>query len=213
MSIEYSKVMNCLMLIAIVGDFAVPFFLAVFYRGYRHRLMVMSSLGNPKSPVRIPYNIWLVSLGVLLTGSCKTLYERYASASKSLSIAVVICVLLFAVGAGIIAGLFSVNENKSTVNTASKIHGIASALGFMALLFVPLLLAILSFREKNSGMGILSTLCFILACIFFVFFIMADKPRFKNTVLRNEGLWQRLSLTFMYIPLACAALGNLARAG
>lgn len=42
---------------------------------------------------------------------------------------------IFAVGAGLISGFFSVNESKEMVTTASKIHGVGAAIGFMTLLF------------------------------------------------------------------------------
>lgn len=61
---------------------------------------------------------------------------------------------------------------------------------------VLLFIAILNF-------AVCSLVCFILAVIFFTLFIMADKPNFQNTIIAYEGLWQRLSLMFMYIPIAC----------
>ena len=36
--------------------------------------------------------------------------------------------------------------------------------------------------------------------------IQGDKPNYKNTFLALEGLWQRLSLLFMYLPLGCLML-------
>ena len=48
--------------------------------------------------------------------------------------------------------------------------------------------------------------CFILAILCFSCFVMGDKPNYKNTVLAFEGLWQRLSLLFMYLPLGCLIL-------
>lgn len=48
-----------------------------------------------------------------------------------------------------------------------------------------------------------------MALIFFVCFIMGDKEQFQNTVLKYEGLWERLSLLCMYIPLAYKAVHNL----
>lgn len=30
---------------------------------------------------------------------------------------------------------------------------------------------------------------------------MADKPRFAETIISLEGLWQRLSLLSMYVPV------------
>jgi len=62
------------MLIAVIGDFAVAYFLAPFYKSYNHKTMVMSVLGNPDSPVRVYYNIWLVTLGLLLSASVFTIY-------------------------------------------------------------------------------------------------------------------------------------------
>ena len=40
-------------------------------------------------------------------------------------------------------------------------------------------------------------------------FIMGDKEQFQNTVLKYEGLWERLSLLCMYIPLTYKAVHNL----
>ena len=73
---------------------------------------------------------------------------------------------------------------------------------FREFLFVPLLVAILSFKDHNTAMGIASGASFVLALVFFTLFIMSDKPGFKDTVVDNEGLWQRLNLLFMYLPLA-----------
>ena len=56
----------------------------------------------------------------------------------------------FAVGAGLISGFFSVNESKYIVTTASKIHGISAAIGFMALLLFPLLNGIVSFKQNGT---------------------------------------------------------------
>lgn len=79
----------------------------------------------------------------------------------------------------------------------------------MSLLFVPLLLSILSFKIKDNKIAIICLICFILALIFFVLFIMSDKPKFQQTIIANEGVWQRLSLLFMYVPLIHIALKNI----
>lgn len=195
--------------IAIVGDFAVPYILATFYKGYSHKSMVMSVLGNPNSPVKIYYNIWLVVLGFLLILSSFTIFAKYNVVSKPLSIAVAVLIVFFAAGAGILAGLFSVNEAKEIKTVASKIHGIGASLGFMALTFVPLLLTILSFKNNEKTTGVVSLISFVLAFVFFVLFIMSDKPEFQNTVIASEGIWQRLSLLFMYFPLGYIAIESL----
>lgn len=204
-----NKIVWWLLIIAIVGDFAVTYILAPFYKTYNHKTMVMSTLGNPDSPVRVCYNIWLVILGLLLSVSAFTIYYRYCYVSKPLSIAVAVMIGFFAVGAGILAGIFSVNETKEIQTIASKIHGIGSSLGFMALCFAPLILTILSYSNKNRMEGTVCLISFILSLLFFILFVMADKEIFKNTFIAYEGLWQRLTLLFMYIPLGYIAVQSL----
>ncbi|MCR1975818.1 DUF998 domain-containing protein [Clostridium sporogenes] len=198
-----------LLIIAIVGDFVVPYILANFYNGYNHKTMVMSALGNPNSPVRIYYNMWLKILGILLIISSISLYKQYSSVSKPLSIAIFILIVFFAIGAGILSGFFSVNESREMGTIASKIHGIGSALGFIALLFVPLIISILSFKINDKNTAVICLISFVLALIFFSLFIMADKSEFQYTIIANEGIWQRLSLLFMYVPFGYIAIKNI----
>ena len=83
---------------------------------------------------------------------------------------------------------------------------IGAAIGFMALLLFPLLNGIVAFKQNGMVEGIISISSFVLSLIFFACFVMGDKPNYKNTVLAFEGLWQRLSLLFMYLPLGCLIL-------
>ncbi len=204
-----NRALSIVLLIAVVGDFAAAYGLAPFYRGYSHRKSVMSVLGSPASPVRRVYNAWLVLLGVLLLVSCRLIYLKFLPVSKSLSAVAVILTAAFAIGACIVAGLFSVNERKEVVTTASKIHGAGAAVGFMLLLFAPLLLVILFFKGGDASGGIFSLVCFAAAFIFFALFVMADKKEFQSTIVAQEGLWQRLTLLMMYIPFAKIALSEL----
>ena len=204
-----SKPINLILLITILGEFLLPWILKHFYKEYNSKNMVMSVLGSPESPVRKIYNTWLVWLGAFLLLISLPLFTKVKSVSKTLAILTFISVATFAVGAGILSGLFSVNESKEKVTVASKIHGAGSAIGFMALLFFPLLQGITSFKNNDSIQGIVCTISFVLAMIFFVFFIMGDKEKFKETVFSFEGLWERLCLFFMYIPFLYNAITNL----
>ena len=51
--------------------------------------------------------------------------------------------------------------------------------------------------------------CFIQAMVFFTLFVMSDKEEFKNTAIAYEGLWQRLNLAFMYLPVVITAVGKI----
>ena len=147
--------------------------------------------------------------GVLFLLSIPSIYDLYREASKTLSIIAVSFIGIFAVGARIFTCFFSVGETKDIVTTASKIHGAGSAIGFMLMLFVPLFISLLSFMSNDRIAGVTAIISFVLALIFFVLFIMADKPQFQNTAIAKEGLWQRLNLVFMYLPLAFVAINRI----
>ena len=40
---------------------------------------------------------------------------------------------------------------------------------------------------------------------------MSDKPELANTIINNEGLWERLNLIFMYLPLFVVSIGQIIR--
>ncbi len=200
------------LLIAIIGDLLVSTILSLFYKEYNIATMSISALGNPKSPVRLPFNIWMFLEGVLFLLSLPVLYNRYHLTSGWITIVLIAFIAVFGVGSCIFTAFFSVNETKDIVTISSKIHGAGSALGFIVFLFVPLLLVMLSFIDGEMIIGVISIICFIISLVFFVLFVMSDKQEFANTVISNEGLWQRLNLIFMYLPLAIVSIQNIFQA-
>ena len=197
------------LIIAMIGDIAVSFILPLFYSGYSPMKMSISALGNPKSPVRIPFNLWMLIEGVLFLLALPVLYRNYIQHSHLNTWLLIVFVAIFAVGACIFTCFFSVNESKEVVTVASRIHGAGSTIGFMLFLFVPLIAAILSFKCGEGANGIISIVCFVISLFFFVLFVMSDKEEFKNTFINNEGLWQRLNLIFMYLPLVIIAFEKI----
>ena len=193
-------------LLAAAGlDLLLPFLLAPFYPGYSHRRQVMSVLGSPESPVRWVYRVWLVALGLLLCAATPDLWAAFGNRSPVLTGLLIAVLCVFALGAGVLAGLFSVNADKAVETAASRIHGVGSVLGFLALAFAPLLVALLAFRDGAGGAGVFSLICFALDVCCFTLFVMADKEAWRGTRLAQEGTWQRLTLLFMYLPLAVLA--------
>lgn len=201
-----NRLFHIILLLTIVGEFFLPWILGRYYDGYNSKIMVMSALGSPQSPVRYIYNVWLIWLGSFLVFAAVVYFFAIRVKFPILSILVSISIGIFAVGAGLVSGIFSVNESKDIVTVSSKIHGISAAIGFMAFLFFPLLNGILEFKQRNVASGILSIISFILALTFFVCFVMGDKEQFQNTVLMYEGLWERMSLFCMYVPFVYRAL-------
>ncbi len=204
-----NELFNAILLCTIIGEFLLPCLLERYYTDYNSKTMVMSALGSPQSPVRLIYNLWLIWLGVFLTFTAFVYFEKTKEVSPVLSFLLLLSIGVFAIGAGVISGFFSVNESKSIVTVASKIHGLSAAIGFMTLLFFPLLQSIIAFVSNDLVQGIICIISFLLAVLFFVFFIMGDKDRFRNTILSYEGLWERLCLFFMYVPFFYSAIKNI----
>ena len=204
-----NELFNAILLCTIIGEFLLPCLLERYYPDYNRKTMVMSALGSPQSPVRLVYNIWLIWLGGFLTFTAFVYFEKAKEGSPVLSFLLLLSIGIFAIGAGVISGLFSVNDSKSVVTVASKIHGVSAAIGFMTLLFFPLLQGIIAFASNDLLQGIICIISFLLAVLFFVFFIMGDKERFRNTILSYEGLWERLCLFFMYVPFFYGAIKNI----
>ena len=187
-------------------DLIIPFLLAPFYKDYNHLTQVMSVLGNSKAPLHLVYNIWLIVFGVAILINTLQLYPIVAQVSNSISTMLFSVIVIYALGGCILSGIFSVEETKSLETLSAKIHGYGSVIGFLLLTLAPLLIGIYFFKISDGLLGVVSLICFILAIVFFALFVMADKPNYKGTVIAFEGLWQRLSLLFMYCPIAILSL-------
>lgn len=183
-------------------DLVIPFLLAPTYPGYRHTRQVMSVLGNRSAPFHTVYTLWLLFLGTAILLACAQLCPLLWSRSGGLSLALTAILIIYALGGCILSGLFPVSETKAMETLSAKIHGFGSVFGFLALTFAPLVVALFYFKGRQTGLALCALACFLLALVFFVLFVMADKPRFAHTVIAWEGLWQRLTLLFMYLPLA-----------
>ena len=190
--------MKILWIIILVTDHLLPLIITRFYPNYKYKEMALSVLGSRQSPVKWIYNVWCIISGIVF---CIAPYELYKENSSGLMIAIWVLLAIYGIGCEIISGFCPLNENKQDEDALTKIHGGASAIGFMTLLVVPLLLAILQFQATNIIRGVISLVSFIAAFAFFCFFIMGEKEKFVNTVLRYGGLWQRLVLLSCYIPL------------
>ncbi len=184
--------------ITLIMDNLLPLVLAQFYPNYSHKEMALSVLGSRQSPVKCIYNMWCILSGFVF---CIAPYALYQENSGGLAIAIWILLAIYGIGCETISGFCPLNENRHEEDAITKIHGGTSAIGFMTLLVVPLLLTIMQFQATNIIMGTISLLSFVAAFVFFCFFIMGEKEKFANTALRYGGLWQRLVLVSCYVPL------------
>ena len=194
-----------LQLAAAFIEFLLPWILKRFYPGYDSRKMAMSILGSPSSPVSSIYSAWLVVLGLILS-LASSVYFSVLSERTVLAVLTSGSIFLFALGAGILAGIFKADADDKMGTLTSRIHGYSSAIGFMALLFFPLLRSAAMFEDRHFMLGALYLTAFLAALLFFILFIMSDKEQYKGTCIDREGTWERLTLFFMYLPLVADSL-------
>lgn len=192
------KVLATAFIITLFADNILPMALTRFYPNYNHKMMALSVLGSRQSPVKWVYNAWCIVSGVVF---CIAPYAFYQVNSGGLAVAILILLAIYGIGCEIVSGFCPLNENRQEEDAITKIHGVASAIGFMTLLVVPLLMAIVQFQALEIVIGVSSLVCFFAAFVFFCFFIMGEKEMFATTVLRYGGLWQRLVLVCCYVPL------------
>ena len=193
------KVLTTVFIFTLFADNILPLVLTRFYPNYNHKMMALSVLGSRQSPVKWIYNVWCILSGIIF---CIAPYALYQENSNGLAIAIWILLAIYGIGCEIISGFCPLNEDRHEEDAITKIHGGASAIGFMTLLVVPLLLTIMQFQAADIITGAISLVSFIAAFVFFCFFIMGEKDKFANTALRYGGLWQRLVLASCYAPLA-----------
>ena len=190
--------MKILWSIILLVDCLLPLILAHFYPKYKHKEMALSVLGSRQSSVKWIYNSWCIISGVVF---CIAPYSIHQENRGGLTTAIWVLLAIYGIGCEIISGICPLNESRQDEDIITKIHGGTSAIGFMTLLVAPLLLAIMQFQTSNIIVGVISLVSFVTAFVFFCFFIMGEKEKFANTVLRYGGLWQRLVLSSCYIPL------------
>lgn len=195
------------LLLTIVGEFAVCAVLERGVPGYDSRFQAMSALGAGDSPVRLWYRVWLVWLGPAFAVGALLVHGEVlrASSSPPLAAASAACLVAFGMGAGVVAGAF---PGSGAGRLPAMLHGVGSALGFMALVAVPLLFG-LAFRAQEPALSSLSLACFVASAAFFVLFVMADKPAFAGTWVSWGGWWERACLACAYLPVAALSAARI----
>ena len=195
------------LLLGIVGDFLIVYVLALFYPGYSHNKQVMSSLGSLESPVCNIYSTWLVILGVIFIIASFEIYFLIKSYSKTAGIFSFCIVYVYGIGAGIIAGVFKISNDLNSLS--SKIHGIGSGIGFIALVFLSLVIGLTLLRQDNHVFGICFLNIFVVSVFFFILFVISEREVYANSIISLTGLWQRILLLLMYSPLIYIAIKQI----
>lgn len=189
-----------LVLIVMIVDLIIPFFIAIPYKNYSHTKMLMSVLGCRTSPLGWLYSFWMVVSGCVMVLFGYNLFNYYKEIQFSLGVMLFVLFVIYGVCDEVVSGFFPLNEKKEDVTLSSQIHIIGSTIGAFALQLAPLVLGILQFITKQTVLGIYSIVSFSLSLIAGVFYLLGENPKYKNTIFALGGLWQRVMHTLHYAP-------------
>jgi len=185
--------------VAMAGDFVVPWILARSYPGYSHLRDTISTLGTDESPVKRQTAVWLIFLGIcfLVFAAAQATQFRVFTWRHALYLTGIVA---FGIGAGIVAGIFPEDTPKMDETLSGKVHGIGSGIGAILLLLAPFWArGMAEFAELKTW----NTSGFIIALMAFLLFLISGKTGASLT--RLTGLWQRLYLAALYGTLLADA--------
>jgi len=193
-------------LVAIIGDYLIPFLLGGSHPGYSHTRHVQSELGTIESPVARWMNAWWIVFGGLsiFFGIGYALAFR---AYGAVGIAAGALIAFFGLGAGIGAGLCPQEPGGTEHTTRGKLHGIFAGLSEIAITIVPLLNLWLFSRTAEPLLWWASASAFALMGATFSLFLAGKGAR--RGILSYVGFWQRAYFLFLYLYLGLLASSML----
>ena len=185
--------------IGMLGDFVVPSLLARSYPRYSNLRDTISTLGTTGSPVKSKTTVWLVMQGLFLLVFAVGQAMTFCSFTWR-HLLYLLGIVMFGVGAGIVAGLFPEDPPGVQETGSGKVHGIGAGIGSILLLLSPLWArGIEAFKEVKD----LNAAGFAVGLVAFVLFIISGKN--GRGWLGMTGLWQRIYLAVMYAILLANA--------
>ena len=175
-----------------IGDFVVPLILGRKYPNHNILYDVISELGTKGSPVRKQISAWLIILGILFV--CFGIGQGLQFRNQTWAHWIYLWgIVMFGIGAGVIAGIFPEDTQGAEETVSGKIHGIFSGLGFMFLIMNPLWAL---WIDELNGLEGFNTIFFVLGVITFGLFAASENK--GAGILGMSGLWQRLNMLVIY---------------
>lgn len=166
-----------------LGDMLVPVVLGPAYPGYSQLHDTLSTLGVPSSPVARATSVWLVTFGVAATALTILLWSELGKLRR-------LGLLAFAIGAGVISGLFPEDLPTDPETVSGKIHGIGAGLGTLLLIGACLFAPVTTGNRRMIVRGLA-----VLSLISFALFLRSSATG------QFSGLWQKACLGAAYLSI------------
>ena len=203
------KLSPLFLLLAVIGDFSLPYYLGRFYPEFDQMTMIISQLGEPTSPVQNYFNTGSVITGTLFVLSSFGIYTFFQSESKQLAQILAGAIALYGLGDCILTGVVPISESASFFSPAYFLHAAFSGISMVAMMLVPLLLAFQAQLKQKKRQVLFYCICLIGSIVTLILFAAYSLPLIGRGFISTRGIWQRLSLFFLYLPAFSIALRQL----
>lgn len=197
-----------IMILTILSELLIPLIFAKMYPNYSQLTMLISDFGEDNSPIQHLFKIWQLTDGILFILTIPSFYEWFCKVSKKEAKYLSISIAIYAIGDCLFTAIFD-RSLKLDFNLASEIHDYGSGIGFVSFLIGTFILIRLYRLEKNYFMCRLFVLIFILSSICMILFAAPRIPLIASLDIPYRGLWQRLNLTFLYLPFFIVSIKNI----
>lgn len=198
------------LILAVVGDFSLPYYLGRSYPGFDQMTMIISQLGESTSPVETYFNNGSVITGSLFILSSIGVYDFFQSESKGLAQIVAGAIALYGFGDCLLTGLVKISDTASFFSPAYFLHAAFSGIAMVAMMFVPLLLAYQASLKRQKVISLFYAVCLLSSLLALILFAAYYLPIIGSLLSSTRGFWQRLSLFFLYLPALSIAFRQLA---
>ncbi|MHC5247975.1 DUF998 domain-containing protein [Enterococcus sp. LJL90] len=194
-----------ILLLGVISDFLTPYVLNLFYQGFNPLTMYVSALGSDDSPVRLAFNLWSIISGCLMLLGIPAVWQRYRRKTPLLALLLSLAIAFFAIGDCIFTGVFTYSAETGPLTLEMLVHNLASGAGIVGFMVVPLLLSIY-FRRSHPKRSRNLLIVFFLSMILSIVSGSKDLPLINQIPVTYEGVWQRLNLFFLYLPVALLSI-------
>ncbi len=208
----YQKQSALILLASLIGNQVIPWALSGMYPDYEIKHMILSTLGEPDSPVRWWYQLWLIVFGVLIVIGSKVVFEHLNKAGNKFAGLIRALFIGYGVGTGIIAGFVPLSAKGVTLplDPLSAVHMFGTILGYLCLMLSLIFLAISYLLKRDYLVMALVVLTMVVAGVYAVLFIgKVPELLAGGTVTGSPGEWQRLSAAVACLPYFVLANKNL----
>ncbi|MGM0239000.1 DUF998 domain-containing protein [Enterococcus sp. AZ103] len=195
------------LLLACLGDFSLPYLLGSAYPGFNQKTMLISQLGEKSSPVQQIFNHGSIITGSLFVLSSVGIYQFFSLESSLFAKILAAAIALYGIGDCILSSLIQLDPAAENFrNPTYLLHAGFTAIAMIGMLLVPLILAGRAYIIGNLFPVLFFIICLIGAIITLILFASYYLPIVGKYLVSTHGLWQRLSLIFLYLPAIAMAL-------